>query len=246
MISPPSPGGGTSTDRLVVITGVGRAGQVGEAIAAAFARDGAELALIDRDADGVVARAADLTRTGAKAQGYVADLTDAEDSMRVAREIAGRGERPVAALIAAAGGFAMSGPVGESDPAVWHKQIAISLTTAYLASRAFMPALRRARGSIVYFAAAAVLPGAQMADKSAYSAAKAGVLALMQAVSQEERKNGVRANAIAPTMVRTAMNIADMGADKNYVERETVADVVRWLCSDAARDITGQAIRLGA
>lgn len=245
MISPSSPSGDGPRDRLVVITGVGRAGQVGEAIAAAFARDGAELALIDRDAEGVAARASELARTGAKVRGFVADLTDADDSMRVAREILG-GERPLSALVAAAGGFAMSGPVGESDPAVWHKQIAISLTTAYLASRAFIPALRRGRGSIVYFAAAAVLPGAQMAEKSAYSAAKAGVLALMQAVSQEERKNGVRANAIAPTMVRTAMNVADMGADKNYVERESIADVVRWLCSDAARDVTGQAIRLGA
>ena len=236
---------GKSSQRLIVITGVGRAGQVGEAIAAAFAAEGAELALIDRDAEGVAARARDLSKGGARARGFVADLTDADDSMRVAREILGDSDRPLAALVAAAGGFAMSGPVGESDPAVWHKQIAISLTTAYLASRAFMPALRRGRGSIVYFAAAAVLPGAQVAEKGAYAAAKAGVLALMQAVSQEERKNGVRANAIAPTMIRTAMNVSDMGADKNYVERESVADVVRWLCSDAARDVTGQAIRLG-
>ena len=234
------------SERLVVITGVGRAGQVGEAIAAAFARDGAELALIDRDAEGVKARTAELSANGARVRGYVADLTDADDSTRVAREIIGDGHRPLSALIAAAGGFAMSGPVGESEPAVWHKQIAISLTTAYLSSRAFMPALRRGHGSIVYFAAAAVLPGAQMAEKSAYSAAKAGVLALMHSVSQEERKNGVRANAIAPTMIRTATNVSDMGADKNYVERESVADVVRWLCSDAARDVTGQAIRLGA
>ena len=236
----------TSGQRLVVITGVGRAGQVGEAIAAAFANEGAELALIDRDAEGVAARARELTKGGARARGFVADLTDADDTLRVAREILGDGDRPLAALIAAAGGFAMSGPVAESDPAVWYKQIAISLTTAYLASRAFLPALRRGRGSIVYFAAAAVLPGAQVAEKSAYAAAKSGVLALMQAVSQEERKNGVRANAIAPTMIRTAMNVSDMGADKNYVERESVADVVRWLCSDAARDVTGQAIRLGA
>jgi NAD(P)-dependent dehydrogenase (short-subunit alcohol dehydrogenase family) len=85
-----------------------------------------------------------------------------------------------------------------------------------------------------------------VAEKSAYAAAKAGVLALMQAVSQEERKNGVRANAVAPTMIRTAMNVSDMGADRNYVERESVADAVRWLCSDGARDVTGQTIRLGA
>jgi len=140
----------------------------------------------------------------------------------------------------------MSGPVGESDPSVWHRQIAISLTTAYVATRAFMSALRRGKGSIVYFGAAAVLPGGEVAGKSAYAAAKAGVLALMQAVSQEERKHGVRANAVAPTMIRTAMNVSDMGADRNYVERESVADAVRWLCSEAARDVTGQTIRLGA
>ena len=235
----------TPAERLVVITGVGRAGQAGEAIAAAFAREGAELVLLDRDA-GVAERAKEIAASGARVRGVVADLTDPADTMRAARDALGSGDRPLAALVAAAGGFAMSGPVGESDPAVFNRQIAISLTTAYLATRAFMPALRRGRGSIVYFGAAAVLPGGQVAEKSGYAAAKAGVLALMQAVSQEERKNGVRANAVAPTMIRTAMNVSDMGADRNYVERESVADVVRWLCSDAARDVTGQTIRLGA
>lgn len=236
---------GAWTDRLVVITGVGRAGQAGEALAAAFARDGAELALLDRDS-GVIERAAELSRTGARARAIVADLTDPNDTARAAREALGSDDRPLAALVAAAGGFAMSGPVGESDPAVWHRQIAISLTTAYVATRAFLPALRRGRGSIVYFGAAAVLAGGQVAEKSAYAAAKAGVLALMQAVAQEEWKHGVRANAIAPTIIRTATNVGDMGADKDYVERESIADVVRWLCSSAARDVTGQTIRLGA
>jgi 3-oxoacyl-[acyl-carrier protein] reductase len=236
---------GDSHDRLVVITGVGRAGQAGEAIAAAFARDGSELALLDRD-PGVVERAAELSRTGARVRGIVADLTDPADTARAAGEALGGGERPLAALVAAAGGFAMSGPVGESDPAAWHRQVAISLTTAYVATRAFLPALRRGRGSIVYFGAAAVLPGGQVAEKSAYAAAKAGVLALMQAVAQEEWPRGVRANAVAPTMIRTAANVSDMGADKAYVERESIADVVRWLCSTAARDVTGQTIRLGA
>ncbi len=241
MTSPSQP----TTDRLVVITGVGRAGQAGEAIAAAFARDGAELVLLDRDA-GVAERAKEIGKGGARVRGIVADLTDPADSLRAAREALGSDDRPLAALVAAAGGFAMSGPVGESDPSVFSRQIAISLTTAYLSTRAFMPALRRGRGSIVYFGAAAVLPGGMVAEKSAYAAAKAGALALMQAVSQEERKNGVRANAVAPTMIRTAANVSDMGADRNYVERESVADVVRWLCSDAARDVTGQTIRLGA
>ena len=234
------------SERLVVITGVGRAGQVGEAIAGAFAREGAALALIDRDREGVEARAADLAKTGAKVRGIVADLTDPDDVARAAREALGSVGAPAHALVAAAGGFAMSGPVAESDVAVWHRMMAIGLTTAYVATRAFLPALRRGRGAIVYFAAAAALPGARIANMSAYVAAKAGVLALMQAVAQEEREHGVRANAVAPTMIRTAQNVSEMGGDKAYVDRESVADAVRWLCSDAARDVTGQTVRLGA
>ncbi|NUR21181.1 MAG: SDR family oxidoreductase, partial [Gemmatimonadaceae bacterium] len=218
---------------------------IGRATAKAFAREGATLALVDRDAE-VEARARELAKTGARVRGIVADLTSADDVARAAREALGGSDAPLHALVAAAGGFAMSGPVAESDLAVWNRMFAIGLTTAYLATRAFLPALRRGRGSIVYFGAAAALPGARIANMSAYVAAKAGVLALMQAVAQEERDNGVRANAIAPTMIRTAQNVSEMGADKNYVERESVADAVRWLCSDAARDVTGQTIRLGA
>lgn len=232
--------------RLAVITGVGRAGQVGEAVALRLARAGATLALIDREREAAAERAADLKRAGHRALAVVADLTNADDTARAAAECTGGGKNPVSALVAAAGGFAMSGPVAESDFAAWQRQLQISLVTAYLSTRAFLPMLRAARGSIVYFASAAALPGAKTAKMSAYAVAKAGVLALMRAVSEEEWGNGVRANALAPTMIRTAANIGAMGADQAYVERESVADVVWWLCSDESRDVTGQTIRLGA
>jgi NAD(P)-dependent dehydrogenase (short-subunit alcohol dehydrogenase family) len=61
-------------------------------------------------------------------------------------------------------------------------------------------------------------------------------------VAQEERANGVRANAVAPTSIRTADNIAAMGADAPMIAREAVADVVLWLCSDAARAVSGQVV----
>jgi 3-oxoacyl-[acyl-carrier protein] reductase len=80
---------------------------------------------------------------------------------------------------------------------------------------------------------------------AAYAAAKAGVVTLMRAVAQEERDNGVRANAVAPAAIRTADNVRDMGADARYVEREDVASAVLFLCSPAARAVTGQVIRLG-
>ena len=135
-----------------------------------------------------------------------------------------------------------SGPVADSDPAVWQRQFALNATTAYVVARAFLPLLRGVKGALVFFASEAVLPGARTAELSAYVAAKCAVVALMQAIAQEERAHGVRANAVAPTSIRTADNIAAMGAGAPMVTREAVADVVLWLCSDAARTVSGQVV----
>jgi NAD(P)-dependent dehydrogenase (short-subunit alcohol dehydrogenase family) len=96
----------------------------------------------------------------------------------------------------------------------------------------------------VFFASQAVLPGSSGAKTSAYAAAKAGVLALMRSIAAEERPNGVRANAVAPTSIRTAANVRDMGDDVRYVEREQVADVVTFLSSSAASAISGAVVPL--
>jgi NAD(P)-dependent dehydrogenase (short-subunit alcohol dehydrogenase family) len=143
-----------------------------------------------------------------------------------------------------AGGFATSGPVAESALDVWNRQISINLTTAYVVARTFLPMLRIGGGSIVFFASEAVLPGSTGANVSAYAVAKGGVVTLMRAIAAEEAKNGVRANAIAPASIRTATNVADMGADKHYVEREQVADLVVYLCSPRASAVTGALIPL--
>jgi NAD(P)-dependent dehydrogenase (short-subunit alcohol dehydrogenase family) len=64
----------------------------------------------------------------------------------------------------------------------------------------------------------------------------------MQSIAQEEAAHGVRANAVAPTTIRTATNLAAMGTNIPMVTREAVADVVLWLCSEAARAVSGQVI----
>ncbi len=235
---------------LVVVTGVGRAGQLGEALAAAFAARGATLALVDLDAAQVAARADALRAGGEPAAGAVSahagNLADPDDARRVAAEVAAAhpGHAGVRALIHAAGGFGMTGPLDESDPAAWHRQFTINLETAWATTRAFLPALRVARGALVYFASVAALPGGSPAGMSAYAAAKSGVVALMRAVAAEERPHGVRANAIAPTAIRTAANEAAMGADKAFVERDAVADVALFLASPMARTVSGEVLRL--
>jgi NAD(P)-dependent dehydrogenase (short-subunit alcohol dehydrogenase family) len=233
----------------IILTGVGRAGQVGEVVARAFAARGDRLALLDRDEAEVRARAAGLRADGADATAYPCDLTDAAAVERVAAEVGTASGGRAGALVNVAGGFAMSGPAGDADPGVLQRMIAINLTTAFAATRYFLPLLRAgaaAEGdaSVVYFASAAVLPGAAAAEMSAYAAAKSGVLALMRAVAAEELARGVRANALAPTSIRTGDNLKAMGDGPRYVERESVADAVLWLCSPAARNVTGQAIKL--
>ncbi len=236
------------TNRLVVITGVGRAGQVGEAIALGFAQRGATLALLDLMPAEVEARAATLHAQGFAVTAHAANLADGAAADRAAAEVLQATQAQfggsVHAVICAAGGFGMTGPVDSSDPAAWQKQFTINLDTAYHATRAFLPAVRQAQGSFVYFGSAAVVAGGKSAGLAAYAAAKSGVLSLMRTVADDERKHGVRANAVAPTQVRTAANIADMGADKAYVERESVADVLAFLTSPLARNVSGQVITL--
>ena len=97
---------------------------------------------------------------------------------------------------------------------------------------------------MVFFSSEVALPGAKLSRVSAYAVAKLGVAALATAISQEERSARIRANVIAPATVRTAANIASMGSEASFVEREDVAATVAFLCSDASRALTGQVFRL--
>jgi NAD(P)-dependent dehydrogenase (short-subunit alcohol dehydrogenase family) len=233
------------TNRLIVITGVGRAGQVGEALALGFAQRGATLALLDRDEAQVQARAAELAAQGFTASAHVANLADAASAEEAAQAVlAAHNAKAVHAVVCTAGGFGFTGPVSNADPADWAKQFTINLETAFATTRAFLPALREAKGSLVYFGSVAALPQGNPKGMAAYTVAKSGVLALMRAVAADEKGHGVRANAVAPTAIRTTTNLADMGDKTDYVERESVADVVAFLASDLARNVNGQVITL--
>lgn len=231
--------------KVAVLTGVSRPGQVGEVVAREFAERGVAVVLIDRSGVEGEARARELRERGLQATAYRADLTDVVQLDAAARAVTSD-FGGIDALVNIAGGFSMSGKVAESDPAAWALQLGTGLTTAYLTTRAFLPLLRQRRGAIVFFASAAALPGARVAEMSAYAVSKAGVITLMRAVAQEERDAGVRSNALAPTSIRTASNVESMGAEARYVEREEVADAVLFLCfSAASRAITGQVVQLG-
>lgn len=231
--------------RLALITGVGHAGQVGEAVARAFAVQGDHVLLVNRTLADVSARADELRADGFDATPYACDLADAGQVTTLAEQVAREHGATLDALVNVAGGFSMSGPVADSAPDVWSRMSRINLDTAYTVTRTFLPALRAARGAVVFFASEAALPGASVANLWAYAAAKGAVLTLMRAIAREERDTGVRANAVAPGSIRTVSNLEAMGAGHRYVEREDVAATVRYLCSEDARAVTGQVVRLG-
>jgi 3-oxoacyl-[acyl-carrier protein] reductase len=231
--------------KVAVVTGVGTLGQLGETVARRFAELGARVALLGRGGE-VHRRAEELRGSGASVVSIACDLTDPEATSRAAGEVQAFAGNSLHALICLAGGFAMSGPIADSDPSVWQQQISINLSTAYNTTRAFLPLIRAGQGSIVYFSAAAALPGATVSKMSGYVASKAGVLVLMRAVAQEERASHVRANAVAPTAIRTRANLEAMGSGIAYVERDEVAGCVTWLCSASSAPVNGQVIRLEA
>lgn len=229
--------------RYALLTGVGRKGQVGEAVASRLAADGFELLLVDRTLENVEARAAEIRHAHGLAHAFAADLGDPDAVADVFGRIRGEHGDALAAYVHLAGGFAVTGPVAETPVEAWDRQLTINLRTAFLTSREAVPMLRKARGSAVFFSSESALSGAKLVRTAAYAVAKSGLLTLSSALSQEEAPNGVRVNTLAPAAIRTVTNIADMPKAR-FVEREDVAATVSWLCSEAAAAVTGQVIRL--
>ena len=216
---------------------------MGEAVAEAFLRRGDTVLIVSRSPDEVAERASELSKLGA-VHGYPCDLSKPNEVGRLAEQIRAEHGDSLDALVNLAGGFGSTGSLAKSDPSAFSRLFDINVKTAYLATRAFLPALEAGRGSVVFFASEAALEGAPTRGVAGYVAAKSSVLALMRSVADEGRQSGVRANAVAPAAIRTASNEASMPPNTRYVEREQVADTVLFLCSPQATAVSGQVIRL--
>lgn len=233
-----------TTGVLTLITGVGAKGQVGEAVAATLARRGDMLILVTRSASDAQQRVADLASMGYAAHGYACDLADPPAVMNLAERVGRAHGGRLDNVVHMAGGFALTGPIADADPAETDRLMSINYLTAINTARAFFPFVRAARGSFVFFASENVFEGIRTKGSAAYTAAKAAVVALTRSLADEGREFGIRANAVAPAAIRTATNQAAMGSEARYVEREDVASAVAFLCSPASSAVTGQVIRL--
>lgn len=228
-------------DQVVLVTGVGRVGQIGHAVASGFGDSGARLVLADRQAVMVAERAKEFVARGIQAVPAAGDLTEPDvGTWIVERAVHEFGRLDV--LVNVAGGLTAFGPMLDMDPAVIDRETEINVRTMYLASRAAAKVMiGQKSGAIVSFASIAALQAKpQMA---AYSAAKAGVAALTRAFALELRDHGIRVNAVAPGTVRTADNAgAPHDPDVRWVEMDDLVHAVMFLASDWAAAITGHVL----
>lgn len=229
-------------DQVTVITGVSREGQIGQAVAAAFAAEGAKLVLVARHADKVQTRAREVEALGAQALPIAADLTQEAAVTAVMQEAIRKFGR-VDVLVNAAGGFTHAKPVTEHTLDDWTSELNNNLLTAFLCSRAVFDTMKaQGGGRIINFARS----GQHLAKMVAYNCAKAGIVALTRTLALEGRKHNIRVNAVAPGLVDTQDNKDAMKPTPEelakWVRREDVAKVVVFLASEDAHGIMGQTI----
>jgi NAD(P)-dependent dehydrogenase (short-subunit alcohol dehydrogenase family) len=222
--------------KTYLVSGVGRAGQIGHAVAQALGQAGARIVAVDRNAVGVAERVKEFSALGIQARPAAGDLTE-PDVAANAVETALRHYKRLDGVVNVAGGLTTYGPVEKTGAEAFDREISINLKTAYLMTRAAVAALQESHGAVVNFASLAYFRG--MSQMAVYSAAKAGVAAMTQSLAVELWPKGIRVNAVAPDMVRTPENVAAAGENAHYVEMEQIVGAVLFLVSDAASGITG-------
>jgi len=225
------------TDRTVMLTGA--AGNLGRAVAAAFAERGANLVLVDRRREHLAQVYGAESDKRLFAVADLLDQTQVDAALKMARE---RSER-IDVLCNIAGGFRMGEAVHETSDANWNFLFDINARTVLNASRAVVPQMiANGGGKIVNIGAHAALKG--VAGMGAYCAAKSAVIRLTESMAAELRAKNINVNCVLPTIIDTPENRAAMPkADPAlWVAPGDLANVIVYLASDAARAIHGAAL----
>jgi len=218
---------------MAAIVVTGGFGVLGQAVGQRAAAQGWQVALVDVAA----APQADLTADERFVCFPCADLNDEAATIALFEKIEAR-FGGIAALANVAGGFTWV-QTEQAGLESWKKMFDMNLGTAVSASRAALPALRRAKGSIVNIGAYAALKAA--GGMAPYTAAKSGVHRLTEAMAEELRKEGVRVNAVLPTIIDTPANRRDMpDADTRlWIAPDELAKIILFLASADAAAING-------
>lgn len=233
--------------KTVFVTGA--ANGIGRSCALAYAREGASLVLADVDLAGARDAASEI---GASALAIECDVSRAASVERAASETLARfGD--IHALHNNAGIAGPSKPLDETSEEEWDALMAINLKSVFLTVRAFLPALRRTRGTILNTASMVGLIG--QSRHAAYTATKGGMITLTKSMALDYAGDGIRVNAICPAAVMTPMleswcdSQPDPAATRELLGRihalgycpkgDEIASAAVFLLSDDARFVTG-------
>ncbi len=250
--------------KRALVTGGGRG--IGRAIALAFAREGADVAVAARTKAEVDAVAGEIKALGGRGISLTCDVGVSAEVEKTVREAAGR-LGGVDILVANAGSL-MHGAVRELTDEMWEEMIRVNLNSVFWATRAALGSMVEGGwGRIIAMSSVSGKVGG--ANRSAYHAAKHGVIGFVRSAALEVAERGVTVNAICPGFVDTKM-IADSRKDfahygggnrgeeetlarlrdeipmKRFLEAEEIASMATYLASEDARGVTGQAFTISA
>ena len=236
--------------KTALITGAARG--IGKALALKFASEGANVAFTDLviDENGK-ATEAEIAAYGVKAKGYASNAADFAQTEEVVAEVL-KDFGSIDILVNNAG-ITKDGLMMRMTEGQWDAVINVNLKSAFNFIHAVLPGMMRQRkGSIINMASVVGVHG--NAGQSNYAASKAGIIALAKSIAQEVGSRGIRANAIAPGFIETAMTAAlpdEVRADwakkiplRRAGKPEDIADVAVFLASDLSSYVSGQVIQV--
>jgi 2-keto-3-deoxy-L-fuconate dehydrogenase len=237
-------------DRIAVITGAGSG--IGRASAALFAREGAFVALVDRDSTGMQETLAAIRGAGGEGSEHPGDVGDIGFAEATVGAIISQHRRLDVLMTAA--GWSCGGTVVTTDPADWDAVFRTNVGGTWLWSRAAVPHMQRqGKGSIITLASQLAFAGGR--GNSAYIAAKGAIVSLTRTMAVDFASDGIRVNAIAPGAIDTPMLRRSFArhadpepvreasrrrhAMKRFGRAEEIAETALHLASDASSFTTG-------
>ena len=241
---------GLLTGKTALVTGAARG--IGKAIALKFAQEGANIAFTDLviDENGK-ATEAEIAALGVKAKGYASNAADFAQSEEVVKQV--KEDFGSVDILVNNAGITKDGLMLRMTEQQWDAVIGVNLKSAFNFIHAAIPVMMRQRGgSIINMASVVGVHG--NAGQAIYAASKAGMIALAKSVAQEMGPKGIRANAIAPGFIDTAMT-QELSEEvrKEWMNQiplrrggtvEDVANCALYLASDLSSYVSGQVIQV--
>jgi len=238
-------------DKTAIITGASSG--IGRAAAELFAADGACLVLVARRAPLLEDLRASIEAAGGRARVVVGDAAE-PSTMQRAVEVADETFGGLDIAFNNAGTLGAMGPIETLELEGWNDTVRTNLTSAFVAARHQVPALRRRGGGCLLFTSTFVGYTAGMPQMSAYAASKAGLVGFTQSLAAELGREGIRVNAVLPGGTDTPMGrvVANSPEARAHVEGlhalgrlaqpEEIARAALFLCSEASSFVTGTAM----